>query len=99
MMCELHRAMDIEFDTDKDDANREKHGVSLAFGALVFSDPAYIVIPSIRPVDGEDRYKAVGIVEGKFWTAVHVYRGEAIRFLSVRRSNAGEERNYRGASG
>lgn len=86
--------MDIEFDTAKDAANLDKHGVSLAFGALVFDDPAYIVIPSIRPVDGEDRYKAVGMVEGKLWTAVHVYRGEAVRFLSVRRSNTGEQRIY-----
>ena len=91
--------MNIEYDTAKDAINIEKHNVSLAFGAKVFDDPAYIVIPSIRHVDGEDRYKAVGLVDGKLWTAVHVYRGETVRFLSVRRSNAGEQRNYDSASG
>lgn len=91
--------MDIEYDSTKDAINCDKHGVSLAFGIKVFDDPAYLVIPSIRPVDGEDRYKVVGLVNGKLWTAAHVYRGETVvRFLSVRRSNAGEQRTYDSAS-
>jgi uncharacterized protein len=91
--------MDIEFDTVKDSANLAKHGVSLAFGARVFEDDDHIVLSSIRPIDGEDRFKAVGMVGGAMWTAVHVYRGETIRMISVRRSNAGEERAYHGDSG
>jgi len=42
----------------------------------------------------EERYKAVGFVEGLLHTAVHVWRGEAIRFISVRRSNGSEESAY-----
>lgn len=87
--------MDIGFDSDKDAVNHEKHGVSLAFGAVVFDDPDHIVLPSIRPIDGENRYKAVGMVDGRIWTAVHVVRGGMTRFISVRRSNDGEERAYR----
>jgi len=45
--------------------------------------------------DGEDRYKVIGIVDGKLWTAVHVRRGDMVRFISVRRSNDGEEKQYR----
>lgn len=89
--------MDIEFDTAKDASNRDKHGVSLAFGAVLFDDPDHIVLSSARPIDGEDRFKVVGMVEGKLWTAVHVVRGNATRFISVRRSNDGEERIYRAA--
>ena len=87
--------MEIEFDPDEDAFNRDKHGVSLAFGIRPFDDPSHVVIGSFRPIDGEDRYKAIGRVDGKLWTAVHVRRGDAVRFVSVRRSNEGEDRAYR----
>lgn len=86
--------MDIEFDTAKDAANIERHGLSLAFGAQVFADVAHIVLASIRPIDGEDRFKVIGMVDGKLYTAVHTHRGAAVRMISVRRSNDGEERIY-----
>jgi uncharacterized DUF497 family protein len=87
--------MDIEFDTAKDAANRDKHGVSLAHGAVLFDDPDHIVLPSARPIDGEDRFKVIGMVSDKLWTSIHVVRGNVTRFISVRRSNDGEERIYR----
>jgi uncharacterized DUF497 family protein len=87
--------MRFEFDAEKDDANRRKHGVSLVFGARVFEDADYLLIPTFREKDGEDRYKVIGMVDGKFWTAVHVRRGDTVRFISVRRSNDGEEEQYR----
>lgn len=86
--------MKIEFDPEKDAANRAKHGVSLEFGQVIFEDPDVLIVPTIREVDGEDRYKAIGKIGDRLWTAVHIYRGEAIRFLSVRRSNENEQRTY-----
>lgn len=64
--------MDVEFDRAKDAINREKHGVSLAFGERVFADPEHVVLSSIRPIDGEDRFKVIGLVENRLWTAIHV---------------------------
>jgi uncharacterized DUF497 family protein len=84
----------FEFDPEKDDANRGKHGVSLSFDARVFEDADYLLIPTFREEDGEDRYKVIGMVDGKFWTAVHVRQGDTVRFISVRRSNDGEEKQY-----
>lgn len=86
--------MEIEFDTNKDAANQQKHGVSLSFGAKIFDDPNMLVVPTVRPEDCEERYKAIGMIDGKLWSAVHVYRGDAVRFLSVRRSNANEQGIY-----
>lgn len=86
--------MDFEFDPDKDTANREKHGVSLGLGIRVFEDSDVLIVPTIRDVDEEERFKAIGMIEKRLWTAVHVYRGETVRFISVRRSNAGEQRAY-----
>lgn len=91
--------MQIAYDPDKDAANRFKHGVSLAFGARVFEDDEVQIIASIRVGDGEDRFKAVGSVDGRLWTAVHVRRGDTVRFVSVRRSNDGEQRDYHRPSG
>lgn len=86
--------MIFDFDPAKDEANRRKHGVSLMFGVRVFEDPEMAVIPTIREGDEEERYKAIGVVEGKIYTAVHVWRGTLVRLISVRRSNASEQRNY-----
>lgn len=90
--------MNFEFDPHKDASNAAKHGISLTFGARLFSDNVHLLVPSERPGDGEVRWKVIGIVDGDFYTAVHVWRGDAIRFISVRRSNAGEERLYHSAA-
>ena len=99
----FHIVCDIEFDFDpaKDEANRFKHGLPLAFGKRIFDDPDHVVIVVVshRPVDREERYKVIGLVEGKLYIAIHVWRGAVIRFISVRRSNAGEQRNYDRHSG
>ncbi len=86
--------MDIEFNPGKYTANKVKHGVPLAFGLVIFDDRDVLIIPTIRDVDGEDRYNAVGVVDGLLWTAIHIYRGDVVRFLSVRRSNVNEQRAY-----
>lgn len=86
--------MRIEYDPDKDAANRLKHGVPLAFGARVFEDEDVEITPTIREGDEEERFKAIGYVDGRLWTAIHVWRDGVIRFVSVRRSNGGEQRDY-----
>lgn len=91
--------MIVDFDWDKDGTNRTKHGVSLAFGVRAFADMEHVILASHRPIDGEDRFKAVGRIDGQLWTAVHVWRGAVCRIISVRRSNAGEQRNYDRHSG
>lgn len=91
--------MIVDYDPAKDEANRLKHGVPLLFGRRVFEDRDVVVVPTIRIGDEEERFKAVGYVDGRLWTAVHVWRGETIRLISVRRSNAGEQRDYDRYSG
>jgi len=91
--------MIFDYDPDKDAANRIKHGVLLIFGARVCEDEDQVVLASFRPLDGEERYRAVGVVDGRLWTAVYVERGETIGLISVRRSNAGEQGSYHRHSG
>lgn len=87
--------MSDRFDRAKDAINRAKHNLPLAFGDRIFEDDNHLILPSIRAQDGEERFKAVGLVEEKLFTGVFVWRGDLARFISVRRSNNGEERAYR----
>jgi len=82
------------FDPVKDAANRKKHKLPLAFGDRIFEDDNHLVISSIREIDGEERFKVVGLVGKKRFTGVFVWRGGLPRFISVRRSNEGEEKAY-----
>lgn len=91
--------MKFDFDPNKDLLNRAKHGLSLEFGASLFEDEFHLIVASIRPIDGEERFKIIGVYEAKLYTAVYVWRGEVCRFISVRRSNNGEERAYRSSGG
>ncbi|RHW18668.1 BrnT family toxin [Sphingomonas gilva] len=91
--------MIAEFDPAKDKANRIKHGVPLIFGLRIFDDPDVVIIPTLRIGDEEERHKAIGSVNGKLYTAIHVWRGEVIRLISVRRSNDREQRDYDSNSG
>jgi uncharacterized protein len=86
--------VDIEFDAAKNVTNCAKHGVSLAFGAALFEDRLHLVLRSFREIDGEERFKVVGKVDDRHWTAIYVMRGAVFRFVSVRKSNAGEIREY-----
>ena len=86
--------MEIEFDADKDEINRFKHRLPLALGKRIFADPYHALLPTFRAEDGEDRYKAVGLIDGKLYTAVFVWREARMRMISVRRSNAREQREY-----
>jgi len=85
----------IEFDPAKDAENRRKHGVSLAFGADVLSDPKRSDVPDARFDYAEDRSVSYGMIEGRLWVCVFAMRGEVHRIISVRRANEREQRRYR----
>lgn len=46
------------FDPAKDATDREKHRLPLAFGDRIFEDDNHLIIPSIREIDGEERFKS-----------------------------------------
>lgn len=87
-------AMEDRFDPANDAVNQIKHQLSLAFGDRIFEDDDHLILPSIREIDGEARFKVVGLVGDKLFTGVFVWRDNLPRFISVRRSNTGEERAY-----
>jgi len=84
--------MRLEWNTEKDRANRAKHGVAFGSAALVFGDPN-IVFREDRIVDGEQRWHAIGAARKALLLVVHVYREdsknaeEIIRIISAREAS------------
>jgi uncharacterized DUF497 family protein len=48
----------FEWDPNKDAVNRAKHGISFDAASRVFTDPAVVILPTVRPQDREERSKA-----------------------------------------
>lgn len=80
--------MEFEFDPQKSDNNKIKHGIDFNEAQELWDDPDLIEIP-VKTSD-ELRYLVIAKISGKYWSAVVTYRGEKIRIISVRRSRKEE---------
>ena len=85
--------MEIEFDASKDEANRAKHGCSLAEAARLDWDAA-LVIQDDRQDYGEERYIVTAPIEGRLCVTVLTPRAERMRIISLRRANRRESKRY-----
>lgn len=85
--------MKIEFDPDKDAANRKKHGLSLA-DAAGMDFPSAVVRPDNRYAYGEDRLQALGSIDGRLHMLVFTMRGDVLRAISLRKANKREVKDY-----
>ncbi len=97
--------MDVCFDWDpgKAASNLRKHGVSFQAAVLVFAHPNALVMQD-RVESGEERWQAIGVVEGLFMVVVaYTVREqdslEVIRVISARRANRREKRRYEEENG
>ena len=84
--------MQFEFDPQKSDLNKTKHGIDLISAQQLWEDPSRIVVPA-RTSD-EPRYLLIGKLDAKHRSAVFTLRGETIRIISVRRSRPEEVEIY-----
>lgn len=84
--------MTLRFGWDERKAlsNALKHGVSFEFTSRVFDDPAYVDADASREADGENRRKAIGMIDGKLYTL----RFSTVWIISARRANPKEDRQY-----
>lgn len=81
----------IEFDAEKDAANIEKHGISLARAADL---EEITVIADERWSYGEDRYRAFGWIDGVAHCLAFTTRGDDVRAISLRRAHAREMKRH-----
>ena len=82
------------FDPKKNTANVKKHGISLTEGDGVLNDPLAITIEDVS-AKGERRFVTIGSnAFGSLLVVVYTYRGDEVRFISVRRAEPKERRAY-----
>jgi uncharacterized DUF497 family protein len=80
-------------DENKNARNKSKHGMT--FDAVhVFDWETAVIVDRSRHADEEQRFAAIGMLDGKLHTVIFTHRADDIRIISLRRSNKGEERTY-----
>lgn len=76
--------MVFEYDPNKSDENKRKHGIYFEGAQRLGTDPEVMEVPA-RTSD-EPRWLLIGKIDEKHWSAIITRRGENIRLISVRRS-------------
>jgi uncharacterized protein len=97
----------FEWDENKNQANRRKHGLSFHEASHVFFDPLHVTEPE-RVEDGEFRWKTIGMAAGfSILVVAHTtidydedgHLVEVIRIISARRADRTERRRYEEENG
>ncbi len=84
--------MRFEFDPEKSEANKAKHGIDFVEAQVLWDDPDRLQV-SAR-TEGEPRVMLIGRIGEKHWSAIFTIRDELTRIISVRRSRAKEVEKY-----
>ena len=85
--------MQIEFDPDKDEANRLKHGVPLAMAEQIDLERA-VRLEDRRFDYGETRYIAYGSIDERLYCIWYTLRGDVVRVIGMRKANDRERKRY-----
>jgi len=84
----------IEWNDANAEAHFAKHGVRFEYAARVFLDASRADFDASRAEDGEERRKAVGMIEGKLFVVVYAPVADVAWIISARRANVQETRRY-----
>lgn len=87
-------SIDFDWHEAKADSNLAKHGFSFEEATDVFADANRVDFDVSRPVDGEERRKTIGKLDGRLMTVVYTRRGPIYWIISARRSNSSEAKRY-----
>lgn len=82
----------FEFDEAKSRANRQKHGIDFVEAQDLWLDGNLLRIAARS--ESEARFVFVGLLNGRHWSAIATFRGDAIRLISVRRARPLEVEAY-----
>ena len=74
----------FEWDSEKDEENRVKHGVSFFHAQGAFLDPNRIIAKDItHSTESEQRYFCFGEVDGGVMTVRFTHRGQTVRIFGA----------------
>ncbi|MBQ9273076.1 MAG: BrnT family toxin [Mogibacterium sp.] len=83
----------VEWDDQKNDINKKKHGISFRTAAYVFADPYRVEMYDEGHSFCEERYIVIGVIE-KMLLVVYTMHMDNIRLISVRIATREEEEFY-----
>lgn len=87
--------MVYEWDNNKAQSNRQKHGIDFADAISVFADNAAITI--LDDYLDEERFVTIGIdALGRILVVIYTWRENNIRLISARKATRHERQQYEG---
>ncbi len=85
--------MELEWDEAKNQHNIAKHGIDFAAAHRIFANPM-VVRSDDRHEYGEQRWIALGNLDGIIVVLVFTRRGNKTRMISIRKGNKHERQIY-----
>jgi len=73
----------FDWDTEKDSANQEKHGLSFSRAQYAFADPKRVIAKDLSHSEDEDRFYCFGRVGEGIATVRFTYRNKVIRLFGA----------------
>lgn len=84
--------MTFEYDQNKSEANRQKHGIDFEEAQSLWLDFRGIEIKA--RTEGEQRRLLIAALEGEIWSVIFTIRDGAVRIISARRARKNEREIY-----
>jgi len=85
---------DFEWDNAKAARNVRDHKITFEMARDVFCDPFIVEWLDDGQAENEQRFAALGMVEGRLLFVGYTMRGDAIRIISARLAEPWERRRY-----
>lgn len=73
----------FEWDSNKDEENQEKHGISFSMAQFAFADPRRVIAEDLSHSSSEKRHYCFGLVDGGVLTVRFTFRNDAIRIFGA----------------
>lgn len=89
--------MEFEYDPEKSESNKAKHGIDFEEAQRLWADMNSILLNTA--LTDEERFLVVGTIDKTLWTAVITFRNGTVRIISVRRSRKDEKQAYDNGKG
>lgn len=87
--------MNFDYDPNKSQANKEKHGVNFEDAKAIWQD-ANAITGEAKIVEGEPRWFRIGKLITVIFTVIYTERSEVIRIISARPASREERAKYEG---
>ena len=86
--------MDFEWDLAKSNSCQTSRNFDFAYVISVFADPTLLLEHDQRWDYGEERFRALGLIDERLFVVVFTRRHRVIRIISARRANSREVKRY-----